>query len=141
MLKLLRRIVQEISAAQSFKEALRTLVRRIREALNTQSCTVFLLDSEKNYVLLATEGLNSRCVGKVRFGFDQGLVGLVGQNGELINVENAPEHPDFLYIADIGEERFKAFLGVPIIHNRALLGVLVVQQEEQRCFDEAEEAF
>ncbi|TLY48519.1 MAG: phosphoenolpyruvate--protein phosphotransferase [Gammaproteobacteria bacterium] len=141
MLKILRRIVQEISAAQSFKEALRTLVRRIREALNTQSCTVFLLDSEKNYVLLATEGLNPRCVGKVRLGFDQGLVGLVGGTGELINIDNAPEHPDFLYIADIGEERYKAFLGVPIIHNRALLGVLVVQQEEQRCFDEAEEAF
>jgi phosphotransferase system enzyme I (PtsP) len=141
MLKVLRRIVQEISAAQSFKEALQILVRRIREALNTQSCTVFLLDSEKNYVLLATDGLNSSSVGKVRFTFDQGLVGLVGQSGELINIENAPEHPDFLHIAGIGEERYRAFLGVPIIHNRALLGVLVVQQEEQRCFDEAEEAF
>lgn len=141
MLKVLRRIVQEISAAQSFKEALQILVRRIREALNTQSCTVFLLDSEKNYVLLATEGLNPSSVGKVRFAFGQGLVGLVGRNGELINIENAPEHPDFLHVAGIGEERYKAFLGVPIIHNRALLGVLVVQQEEQRCFDEAEEAF
>lgn len=141
MLKVLRRIVQEISAVQSFKEALQILVRRIREALNTQSCTVFLLDSEKNYVLLATEGLNPSSVGKVRFAFGQGLVGLVGRNGELINIENAPEHPDFLHVAGIGEERYKAFLGVPIIHNRALLGVLVVQQEEQRCFDEAEEAF
>ena len=141
MLKVLRRIVQEISAAQSCKEAVQILVRSIREALNTQSCTVFLLDSKKNYVLLATEGLNPSSVGKVRFTFDQGLVGLVGRSGELINIENAPEHPDFLHIAGIGEERYKAFLGVPIIHNRALLGVLIVQQEEQRCFDEAEEAF
>jgi phosphotransferase system enzyme I (PtsP) len=70
MLKVLRRIVQEISVAQSFKEALQILVRRIREALNTQSCTVFLLDSKKNYVLLATDGLNPSSVGKVRFTFD-----------------------------------------------------------------------
>lgn len=141
MLKLLRRIVQEISTAQSFKEAMQVLVVRIREALNTQSCTVFLLDTQKAYVLLATDGLNPSAVAKVRFSDNQGLVGLVGRTGELINIENAPEHPAFLYIPNIGEERYKAFLGVPIIHNRALLGVLVVQQEEQRCFDEAEEAF
>ncbi|OJA00306.1 phosphoenolpyruvate--protein phosphotransferase [Rickettsiella grylli] len=141
MLKMLRRIVQEISSVQGFEKALRILVRRIREALNIQSCTVFILDDEKNYVLLATEGLNPHCIRKIRFNFNQGLVGLVGQTRELINIENAPEHPDFLYITDVGEERYKAFLGVPIIHNRALLGVLVAQQEEQRCFDETEEAF
>jgi phosphotransferase system enzyme I (PtsP) len=141
MLKVLRRIVQEVSSAQRFEQALQILVSRVREALHTQSCTVFLLDDKKNYVLLATDGLNPQSVGKVRLTFDQGLVGLVGRTGELINIENAPEHENFFYVEGIGEERYKAFLGVPILHNRALLGVLIVQQEEQRCFDETEEAF
>jgi phosphotransferase system, enzyme I, PtsP len=141
MLKVLRHIVQEVSSAQSFAQALQIVVSCVREALHTQSCTVFLLDDQKNYVLLATEGLNPQAIGKVRLTFTQGLVGLVGRTQELINIENAPEHADFFYVADIGEERYKAFLGVPIIHNRALLGVLIVQQEEQRRFDEAEEAF
>lgn len=141
MLKVLRRIVQEVSSAQCFERALQILVSRVRAALHTQSCTVFLLDDKKNYVLLATDGLNPKSVGKVRLTFEQGLIGLVGRTGELINIENAPEHDNFFYVAGVGEERYKAFLGVPIIHNRALLGVLIVQQEEQRCFDEAEEAF
>ncbi len=141
MLKVLRRIVQEISSAQRFEQALQILVSRVREALHTQSCTVFLLDDKKNYVLLATDGLNPQSVGKVRLSFDQGLVGLVGRTRELINIENAPEHANFFYVESVGEERYKAFLGVPIVHNRALLGVLIVQQEEQRCFDETEEAF
>jgi phosphotransferase system, enzyme I, PtsP len=141
MLKVLRRIVQEVSSAQRFEQALQILVNRVREALHTQSCTVFLLDDQKNYVLLATDGLNSKSVGKVRLAFDQGLVGLVGRTGELINIENAPKHESFFYVEGVGEERYKAFLGVPIVHNRALLGVLIVQQEEQRCFDETEEAF
>lgn len=141
MLKVLRRIVQEVSSVQRFEQALQILVSRVREALHTQSCTVFLLDDNKNYVLLATDGLNSKSVKKVHLTFDQGLVGLVGRTRELINIENAPGHDNFFYVAGVGEERYKAFLGVPIIHNRALLGVLIVQQEEQRCFDETEEAF
>ena len=32
-------------------------------------------------------------------------------------------------------------MGVPIIHQRRLLGVLVVQQAERRRFDESDEAF
>jgi phosphotransferase system enzyme I (PtsP) len=41
----------------------------------------------------------------------------------------------------IGEENFKAFMGVPIIHRRKVLGVLVVQQQAPRRFDESEESF
>lgn len=141
MLKVLRRIVQEVSSAPSFEQALQILVSRVREALHTHACTVFLLDNNKHYVLLATQGLNPNAVGNVRLGIDQGLVGLVGNNRELINIDNAQEHENFFYIEDLGEERYQAFLGVPIIYNRALLGVLVVQQEERRYFDETEEAF
>ena len=32
-------------------------------------------------------------------------------------------------------------LGVPIIHHRVVLGVLVVQQKQSRRFDDSEEAF
>ncbi|SQA99676.1 fused phosphoenolpyruvate-protein phosphotransferase PtsP/GAF domain [Cedecea neteri] len=41
----------------------------------------------------------------------------------------------------VKEERFRAFLGVPIIQRRQLLGVLVVQQREHRQYDESEESF
>nr|MBA2815549.1 Phosphoenolpyruvate-protein phosphotransferase [Candidatus Pantoea persica] len=41
----------------------------------------------------------------------------------------------------VKEERYRSFLGVPIISRRQLLGVLVVQQHEHRQFDESEESF
>ncbi|MFP1454012.1 PEP-utilizing enzyme [Escherichia coli] len=44
-------------------------------------------------------------------------------------------------IPSVKEERFRAFLGVPIIQRRQLLGVLVVQQRELRQYDESEESF
>ena len=142
MLKMLRRIVQEVNSAQCFREAMQTMVHHIRKAIETQACTVFLIDeARKEYVLMATAGLNPGAIGNVRFELSQGLVGFVGHREEPINLEDAPSHPNYLQRTEVGEERFKAFLGVPIIHHRRLLGVLMVQHEEKRRFDEAEEAF
>ncbi|VFT75396.1 phosphocarrier protein kinase/phosphorylase [Klebsiella aerogenes] len=73
--------------------------------------------------------------------FDEGLVGLVGRLAEPINLADAQKHPSFKYIPAVKEDRFRAFLGVPIIQRRQLLGVLVVQQRELRQFDESEESF
>src|SRR5690606_15102142 len=55
--------------------------------------------------------------------------------------DDAESHPNYQYFPETGEERYASFLGVPIIHQRTVLGVLVVQQVERRRFDEGEEAF
>jgi phosphotransferase system enzyme I (PtsP) len=90
---------------------------------------------------MATDGLNDSAVGQVRLAAGEGLVGRVVVREEPINLDQAESHPSYQYFPETGEERYSAFLGVPIIHHRKVLGVLVVQQVEQRRFDEGEEAF
>lgn len=142
MLKTLRRIVQQVSAAHDSNEALDIVVKQVKDAIKTQACSIYLLDHRSNeLILMATEGLNKAMVGQVRMHTNQGLIGLVSQREEPINLEDAPSHPSFVFLARLGEERFHAFLGVPIIHHRQLRGVLVVQQQQKRRYDEAEEAF
>ncbi|MGC1183376.1 phosphoenolpyruvate--protein phosphotransferase [Legionella sp.] len=142
MLKVLKRIVQEVTAAQRLSEALGILVQQINKAINAEAASVYLIDTKHaEYVLIATEGLNKQAEFRVRLSIDSGLIGQVGRREEPINLENAPSHPDFYSHSLLGEERFKAFLGVPIIQHRKLYGVLIVQQTEQRCFDDSEESF
>lgn len=142
MLDTLRSIVQEVSAATDLSDALKVVVTRIRNAMRTEVSSVYLYDAEtKRYSLMATKGLNQDAVGKVSLASSQGLVGLVGSREELINTEDAPAHPRYHYLSETGEEKYYSFLGVPIIHHRRLMGVLVVQQQERRKFDESEEAF
>jgi phosphotransferase system, enzyme I, PtsP len=142
MLKTLRRIVQQVSAAQDSNEALEIVVKQVKEAMNTQACSIYLLDHHSTeLILMATEGLNKAMVGKVHMHTSEGLIGLVAQREEPINLEDAPAHPQFVFLAPLGEERFHAFLGVPIIHHRQLQGVLVAQHQQKRRYDEAEEAF
>ncbi|MFV8818667.1 phosphoenolpyruvate--protein phosphotransferase [Haliea sp. E17] len=142
MLETLRHIVQEVNAAGSLDEALRIIVRRVRDAMGTQVCSVYLRDrGGERFIFRATEGLNQDQVGVASLGPGEGLVGTVAEREEPLNLDNAPAHPNFRFFPDIGEEPFHAFLGVPIIHQRKVLGVLVVQQADRRRFDEGEEAF
>ncbi|WP_263144511.1 phosphoenolpyruvate--protein phosphotransferase [Pseudomonas sp. RIT-PI-AD] len=142
MLNTLRKIVQEVNSAKDLKAALTIIVQRVRESMGSQVCSVYLLDPETNrFVLMATEGLNKRSIGKVSMAPNEGLVGLVGTREEPLNLENAADHPRYRYFAETGEERYASFLGAPIIHHRRVMGVLVVQQKERRQFDEGEEAF
>lgn len=142
MLETLRQIVQEVNAAAGLEEALQIIVRRVRDAMGTEVCSVYLRDPDMDrFIFSATEGLNKAQVGIASLGAGEGLVGTVAEREEPLNLENAENHPAFRFFPDIGEESFHAFLGVPIIHQRVVLGVLVVQQAERRRFDESEEAF
>ena len=142
MLEMLRAIVQEVNEAEGLNDALGIIVDRVRDAMDTQVCSVYMHDLETDrYVFQATRGLNTDKIGKASLATGEGLVGLVAEREEPVNLENAESHPSFYLLEDIGEEKYHAFLGVPIIHQRDVLGVLVVQQAERRRFDESDEAF
>ncbi|MDH3644265.1 MAG: GAF domain-containing protein, partial [Gammaproteobacteria bacterium] len=140
MLTTLRRIVQDVAGAASFKEALDILVHQVRDSLGTEVCSLYLLSPDgERYLFVANEGLNTDAVGKLSLGVNEGLVALVAERAEPINLSDATHHPRFHLLPEIGEEAFNAFLGVPVIHHRRVLGVLVAQQRDQRRFDESEE--
>ncbi|ASK36611.1 phosphoenolpyruvate--protein phosphotransferase [Alloalcanivorax mobilis] len=142
MLDTLRRIVQEVNNAPDIRSALDFMALRVRDAMGTEVCSIYLRDNTaERYVLMASEGLKREAVGHVSLGFSEGLVGQVGQREEPINLEDAFAHPKFHYLAETGEDPFHAFLGVPVMHHGEVLGVLVVQQRDARRFDQSEEAF
>ena len=140
MLDTLRRLIQEVNVARNLEQALAIIVQRIKQIINADVCSVYLADSNsEHYVLMATEGLQPEAVGQVRLGSGEGLVGLVAQRAEPLNLDDAPSHPRYRYFPITGEEHFHSFLGVPIIHHRDVVGVLVVQRHAQSHFDEDSE--
>jgi len=142
MLEVLRRLMQAVNDADSLEDALVLIVAQVRAAMQTDVCTIYLRDKRtEKLIFRATEGLNSDKVGQFGLGFDEGLVGWVASREEPLNLEDASAHPQFQLVEGLGEEPFNAFLGAPIVHQRDLLGVLVVQQGDHRRFSEDEEAF
>lgn len=142
MLTRLREIVEKVAMATTLTDALELLVNETCLAMDTEVCSIYLADNDRRcYYLMATRGLKKPRGRTITLAFDEGIVGLVGRLAEPINLADAQSHPSFKYVPQVKEDRFRAFLGVPIIYRRQLLGVLVVQQREHRQFDESEESF
>lgn len=142
MLETLRSIVQEVNAAPDLQSALAIIVSRVKAAVKADVCSIYLTDEkQQRHLLQATDGFRQEAVGKVSIPFGKGLVGLVYERAEPLNLSNAIDHPRYLLIAQTGEFSYHGFLGVPIIQFRQVLGVLVVRQKEPRSFAEEEETF
>lgn len=137
MLDTLRRIIQEVTVARDLDHALEVIVTRVKKAMNVEVCSVYMVDREhKQHVLMASDGLNAESIGMVRMKDTAGLISVVGEKEEPVNLADAQSDPQYLYFPESGEERFHSFLGVPIIHHRQLQGVLVVQRHAKKKFDE-----
>ncbi|MFC7159327.1 phosphoenolpyruvate-utilizing N-terminal domain-containing protein [Pseudidiomarina halophila] len=142
MLRVLQRIVEAVNQAPDFELALQTMVRQVKEALQTDSCTVYLADHEqKQFALAATDGLKLNSDQPIHVPFGEGVISLAAQREEPLNIANASSHPKFLKLDEVDEERYNAMLAAPVIHRRRVLGVLAVQQEHTRAFTRDEEAF
>ena len=142
MLDVLRRIVQEVNSALGMKAALNVVVDRVQQTLRTSACAVYLVDQEsQRYTLQAARGFKDSAVGQVSMALSEGLVGLVGSRAEPLNLGDAQNHPNFQFFAEMGEADYHSFLGVPIIHHRVVLGILIIQGKDTQPFDQEVEAF
>ncbi|RUM93095.1 MAG: phosphoenolpyruvate-protein phosphotransferase PtsP [Thiothrix sp.] len=142
MLATLRRIVQEVNSAEDLTQALNIIAVEVKQCIEVDVCSIYLnVPDSSELILKATDGLDQSAVDHVKLTMDEGLVGLVAERSEPVNLSDAASHPRFKLFAGSGEESFHSFLGIPILHHRRLLGVLVVQQAQERCFDEDHVAF
>ena len=138
----LRQIFQDVNDAAGLKQALDIVVRRTRDIMQVDAVSVYFLDGDTNQlVLMATEGLNQSAAGKIRFDLGTGLVGLVIDRAEPLNIEDAHMHPSYCFVTETGEISFHGFLGAPIIQHRNALGVLVARRAEKRRFSADSETF
>lgn len=138
----LRRIVQEINSSVCLHDSLDIMVNQVSEAMHVDVCSIYLFDERnQRYLLMATKGLNPEAVGNVALQLGEGLVGLVGQREEIVNLDNVSKHERFAYFPETGEEIYHSFLGVPVMYRRKVMGVMVVQNREAKDFSEAAESF
>lgn len=142
MLDVLRRIILEVNAAPDLNEALNIIVRQVKKAIEVDVASVYLTDPQlQQHVLMATDGFNQASVGRVRLNFGEGLISVVTERAEPLNLQDGSAHPRYRRIVETGEESYHGFLGVPIIQHKKTLGVLVVRQRALRKFGENEVTF
>src|SRR3982751_2252340 len=137
--RLLLRRLREIMAEQtSAQMRLDKLVSVIASNMVAEVCSIYLRRAGKVLELFATEGLRHDAVHQTRLKEGEGLVGLVSETAEAVNLSDAPADPHFSYRPETGEDPYKAFLGVPIVRGGQVFGVLTVQNKAERVYAEEE---
>lgn len=136
--KLMRAIREAMAGTESVQGRLDAFVTAISAAMQVKVASVYLLRKGDELELSATEGLKKSAVHKTRLKPGEGLVGHVSLTARPLNLADAPSHPLFSYRPETAEDPFRSFLGVPILRGSRVLGVLVVQSEDARSFNEEE---
>lgn len=133
----LLRSLRELMADEGDTQArLDHMVSQIAGEMVADVCSIYLRRNDGSMELCATEGLSRDAVHRTRMKKSEGLVGLVAETLEPLSLSDAPHHERFSYRPETGEDPYQSFLGVPMLRAGRLIGVLVVQNRNQKKYPE-----
>jgi len=119
---------------------LQSAVSTVAYHMQAAVCSIYIYDdSARMLTLRATQGLSPDAVGKVQLRLGQGIAGLALKELRSICTGCAANSSSFQPVDGIGEEKYEAFLAVPIRRQLKRVGVLTVQDTQADYFDEADE--
>lgn len=136
--RLLRQLRDLMKGGGTAQERLDRIVALIARDMAAEVCSVYALRAGEVLELFATQGLKPEAVHQTRLRVGEGLVGQVALNAQPLRVAEAQNHPAFAYRPETGEEVYRALMGLPILRNGRVLGILVVQSRDFRDYSDEE---
>ena len=122
---------------ESLEDFLQQVVSIVAYHMRAAVCSIYLFDRNCNeLVMKANQGLNPDLIGKVRLKLGEGITGTSLKELRPICEADGSKNPNFKYIPGSDEERYRAFLAVPILRGLIRVGVLVVQDPQPSYFDD-----
>ncbi|MGZ6142467.1 MAG: GAF domain-containing protein, partial [Myxococcales bacterium] len=91
--------------------------------------SVYVLEGGDELVLRGTWGYEREVLGEVRLKVGQGITGTAVETMRPVTVDDARVSDQFEYFPQLAEERFPAFLAVPLLSGGRPRGALVLQRE------------
>jgi signal transduction protein with GAF and PtsI domain len=126
----LHEIGSSIAASDPLHAVLDRLVQFISAIVGGDSCFVYVLEGEE-LVLRASKTPHSDVVDCLTLRVGEGITGWVAEHRRPVAVgRRAWEDPRFQTFNELPEDRYEAFLSVPVLSRGKLVGVINVQHRE-----------
>ncbi|MCP1336137.1 phosphoenolpyruvate--protein phosphotransferase [Futiania mangrovi] len=135
---LLRRLREVMAQPASAQVRLDRIVKIIAADMVAEVCSIYLKRQPQVLELFATEGLNPDAVHKTTMRVGEGLIGDIAANAAALNLADAQASPKFAYKPETGEDPYQSLMGVPILRDGRVLGVLAVQNQTRRHYTDEE---
>jgi len=126
----LHEIGSRIATADPLEAVLARVVEFISAVGNCDSCFVYLLEGS-DLVLKASKNPHAREINRLRLRMGQGITGWVAEHKTPVALaRNAFTDPRFRSFNELPEDRYEAFLSVPVLSRGKLVGVINLQYRQ-----------
>ena len=134
----LNQTAAQLSTATPLHDVLDVVVKFVTTVVKCDSCMVYVLEGEE-LVLRASKNPHSEIVDRLKMKVGQGITGWVAQHLEPVALgECAYSDARFKLFNELPEDRFEAFLSVPVVSGGRVVGVINVQNRERHQFGDRE---
>jgi signal transduction protein with GAF and PtsI domain len=131
---LLHEIGSRIAAADPFHEVLARVVDFGVALARSDSCFIYVVEGD-DLVLRASKNAHKESIDSLRLKIGQGITGWVAEHQEHVAIsEGAHRDPRFKAFQELPEDRFEAFLSVPILCRGRLVGVINLQHRSPHTY-------
>jgi len=131
---LLHAIGSRMAAADPFHEVLSQVVDCAVSLVKCDSCFVYVLDGQ-DLILRASKNPHADQIDKLQLRVGQGITGWVAENRAVAAIsENAAKDPRFQFFNELPEDRYQAFLSVPLLCRGRLVGVINLQHIQPHAY-------
>ena len=141
-LRILHQISQSISSTLDLDQVLRQIVELVIDVTHGDACLLYLLDEAgDNLVLRASKNPHPRLIGKIAMKVGEGITGWVAQEAQPVAIpRHASKDTRFKFFQTLPEDKYEAFLSVPIVAPPAdrVIGVINVQHRKSHRHSESE---
>lgn len=139
-LKLLERITETISYNLDLEDVLAEVVALVSSTMKADSCLIYLTQ-DHHLILKASKIPHPKMIHKVAMRFGEGITGWAAEHRKLVTLsEKAYEDNRFKFVPnlDVDENKWEAFVSVPITFKGEVVGVINVQHRKKRVHSETE---
>src|ERR1041385_8966356 len=141
-LRILHQISQSISSTLDLDQVLRQIVEPVIDVTHGDACLIYLLDDAgENLVLRASKNPHPRLIGRIAMRVGEGITGWVAQEMQPVAIaRRASKDPRFKVFQTLPEDKYEAFLSVPIVAppTDRMIGVVNVQHRKAHRHSDAE---
>ncbi len=135
-LKILRKVVDITSSALELSLVLKEVVKIVTEMTSADSVFIYLFDENREHlVLMASKTPHKEQLGKVHLNVGEGITGWVAKESKPVAIaQNAYRDSRFKNFDVLPEDKYEAFLSVPIIYQNRAIGVINVQHRRPHAY-------
>ena len=131
-------IASRTASAVPFHDVLAQVVEFVTSVVKCDSCFVYILEGDE-LVLRASKNPRPEAVDRLKLKLGQGITGWVAEHRQPVAVsQNASRDPRFQFFNELPEDRFEAFLSVPLLSRGRVVGVINLQNVNRHNYNERE---